>query len=108
MKSLLLFSFLMLISYSVADEIKEEIDLAPLEEALEKRALYSSVIANVTQHKTLPSLSEPLVTKGKLWLVPETAFRWEQGIPPIHTALFKDNTVYLLDEHKQTVETHKT
>ncbi len=83
------------------------VDLAPLEACLIQRNQYSSIITTVKQEKVLPSLSKPLVTKGKLWLVPQYGFRWEQGNPVKDIALFDSNRVYLLNEDSKTAERYK-
>lgn len=85
-------------------ESQPELDLSKLKQTLGKRDEYQSVITRVVQKKVLPSLTEPVENAGKLWLVPQKSFRWEQGTPVVNTALFSDEHVYLINEVEMTVE----
>lgn len=106
LKPILLSSFAFLASICIA-AANNDVNLTPLEACLLQRDQYTSVIASVKQEKILPSLSEPLVTKGKLWLVPQHGFRWEQGKPVKEIAIFNSERVYLLQEENKTAQSHK-
>lgn len=96
--------FLLLLSIFLPSlGVAESLDLTPLQQALEKRDKLSSVTAQITQEKTVPSLKDPVTTKGKLWLIPQKAFRWEQGQPITEIALYHEDKVSLLKVQENTV-----
>ncbi len=76
--------------------------MAPLKMALEKQAQHRSVSVAMRQTKRIPALSEEIFEKGHVWLQPGKAFRWELGKPPVQSAVFDGNRVFLMDEVRKT------
>lgn len=81
-------------------------DLAPLEKSFAKQAAHQSVQVKMKQTKKLPSLKEPVVNRGYLWLRPGKAFRWQLGDPKVQTAVYDGSQVYLLDEKERTAKAY--
>jgi len=90
---------------SAADH--DEVDLETFQQLLEKRDLYETVTATIVQEKKVPSLIEPLVTQGELWLKPRLAFRWEKGDPVSDVAIYDGDKVYLVNVAEGLVEDYK-
>ena len=85
-----------------------EHDLEPLKKAFAKQATFTSVKVKMRQTKKLPSLKEPVVNSGYLWLLPRKAFRWQLGDPKVQSAVFDGNQVSLLDEKKKTAKAYSS
>lgn len=73
-------------------------DLEPLAKSLTRQARYQTLSATITQTKEIPALTEPIITKGQLWLKPGKSFRWQLGKPKSSTAIYNGEMIYLLDE----------
>ena len=101
----ILLSFILLVGAALADQTV--VDTTLLKELLDRRNQHSHIHAVVTQQKALPSISETLVTKGQVWIVPEQSFRWELGTPPTDMAILQDERVYVYDLKNQTHDKHK-
>lgn len=93
---LFLITFAFSCSYGFSDE------LAPLRSALEKQSKHKTVSVDVRQTKKIPALSEKIVQRGHLWMVPGQAFRWELGDPVAQRAIYDGKKVVLLDEEKKS------
>jgi len=78
--------------------------LAPLEAALKKQSEHKSVVVSFRQTKKSPAITKEIKTKGKLWLIPGKAFRWELGEPKQQTIIYNGKEVLVLDELKKTGE----
>ncbi len=83
-------------------------DLEPLKNSFAKQATYTSVQVKMKQTKKLPSLKEPIVNTGYLWLYPQKAFRWQMGEPKVQSAVYDGQKVYLLDDKKKTAKVYKS
>jgi len=77
-------------------------DLEPLKKALARQSRHKSVQVRLRQTKKIPALKSPIVSTGRLWLIPGKQFRWQIGTPTASTAIYDGNMVYLLDEKKKT------
>jgi outer membrane lipoprotein-sorting protein len=77
-------------------------DLEPLRLALEKQGQHKTVNVKVKQTKKVPALTDAIVLRGHLWLVPGKAFRWQLGDPLVQSAVYDGTKVYLMDEAKKT------
>lgn len=84
------------------------VDMALLKELLERREQHSYIHASVVQEKQVPSIAEKLVTRGKVWMVPNKSFRWELGNPVTDMAILKEDRVFLYDLKNLTYEKHKS
>jgi len=104
-RSILILSLICGVVFS-ADQKQGEIDTELLRELLDKRDSYPFIHANVTQEKVLPSLSEKLVTRGQVWVIPQHAFRWELGQPVTDMAILAQNRVYVYDNRNLTYTIH--
>ncbi len=94
--------FSRLLAFSVICGSAYADDLAPLRTALEKQAQHKSVSVAVRQTKKIPALSEEIVQTGHVWLQPGKTFRWELGRPPVQSAVFDGNRVFIMDERRKT------
>jgi outer membrane lipoprotein-sorting protein len=74
----------------------------PLKTALEKRAEHKTVSVRVKQTKKIPALTEDIVTRGHLWLVPGKSFRWQLGDPLVQSAVYDGAQVHVTDESGTT------
>ena len=72
--------------------------LAPLKIALEKRSEHQTVSVNVKQTKKIPALTQDIITRGHLWLVPGQSFRWQLGDPLVQGAVYDGTKVHLTNE----------
>ena len=102
---LALFTFFF-ISGTLAYAEDEVVDIESLKEILDKRDEHQFVHAKVLQTKELPSLAEPLITQGSVWMVPQKGFRWELGQPVTDFAILKDDDVYVYDKRDFTYDKH--
>lgn len=84
--------------------LRAEPDLEPFRIALAKQAQFRSVIVEIQQTKKMAALNEPVHTKGKLWLQPGKAFRWQLGEPIASTAIYDGTAVYLLNEKDKSAQ----
>lgn len=78
--------------------------LEPLKTALAKRAERQTVSVNVKQTKKIPALTQDIVTRGHLWLIPGKSFRWQLGDPLVQSAVYDGTKVHLTDESGKTSE----
>ena len=62
-----------------------------------RRDQYRTIETEILEEKSIPSLSEVLETKSKLWIVPQVAFRLDRGEPAQHTAILDEKYIYLYD-----------
>lgn len=85
-----------------------EFDLEPLKKSFAKQATYKSVQVKMKQTKKLPTLKEPVINTGYLWLQPKQAFRWQLGEPKVQSAVYDGQQVYLLDEKKKTAKAYSS
>jgi outer membrane lipoprotein-sorting protein len=76
--------------------------LEPLRVALEKRSEHQTVSVNVKQTKKIPALTQDIVIRGHLWLVPGRSFRWQLGDPLVQGAVYDGAKVHLADESGKT------
>lgn len=53
---------------------------APLKRMIEQGKKIRSLSADITETRQLRTLSRPLVSKGRLWFVSPSSFRWENGL----------------------------
>jgi len=91
---------LALLVCSDAEEVVESehtVELAPFQEILVRRDQYRTIETEILEEKSIPSLSEVLETKSKLWIVPQVAFRLDRGEPAQHTAILDEKYIYLYD-----------
>ena len=106
MNRLVCFFFLIVCLFTQAASAQKELE--PLRLALEKQAQYQSIKASIKQTKTIPALSEPIVSSGELWFKPGKAFRWQLGNPLSSTAIYHGDLVYLLDEERMLGDSYPT
>ena len=81
-------------------------DLAPLKKSFAKQATYKSVQVKMKQTKKLPSLKQPVINRGYLWLQPGKACRWQLRDPKVQSAVYDGSQVYLLDEKEKTAKAY--
>lgn len=79
-------------------------EATPLKEALRKQAQHKSVVVTFRQTKKVPSLTKPIQTPGKLWLLPGKAFKWQLGNPVKQTIIYNGGDVLVMDEVKKTAK----
>lgn len=77
-------------------------DLTPLKTAMEKQALNKTVSVDVRQTKKVPALSDSTVLEGHVWMIPGKSFLWQLGKPPVQTAVYDGEKVYLIDEARKS------
>ncbi len=102
------FGFLVILVTSCFASAAEEFDLEPLKKSFAKQVTYQSVQVKIKQTKKLPTLKEPVVNTGYLWLQPKRAFRWQLGDPKMQSAVYDGKEVYLLDEKKKTAKAYSS
>jgi outer membrane lipoprotein-sorting protein len=83
-----------------ASALSAQIDKAPLGEWLKSQKDYKSVYAEFVQTRKLPTLTKPLVNKGKMWAKRPDLFLWEMGEPAVITVLRKKENYLYLDKEK--------
>lgn len=100
----ILLTFVGFITYGAVAQAND--DLEPLKKSFAKQATYKSVQVKMRQTKKLPTLKEPVVNTGYLWLVPKQSFRWQLGDPKMQSAVYDGQQVYLLDEQNKTAKAY--
>ena len=91
---------LALLVCSDAEEVVESehtVELAPFQEILVRRDQYRTIETEILEEKSIPSLTEVLKTKSRLWIVSQVAFRLDRGEPAQHTAILDEKYIYLYD-----------
>lgn len=74
---------------------------APLERMIEQSKNIRSLSADITETRQLRTLSRPLVSKGHLWFVAPSSFRWERGSPGETVLIGNAAGMFLIREGKQ-------
>lgn len=103
------YTFILSLLFAVAfgaDKSPQDIDTDLLKELLDKRDSYPFIHSNVIQEKELPSLSEKLITRGQVWVIPQHAFRWELGRPVTDMAILAQKHVYVYNNRDFTYNKH--
>lgn len=77
-------------------------DQAVLENWLKRQAEIRTIDTTFTQERKLPSLKEPVTTRGRLSFEKPGRVRWQLGDPPVTVAFSDGTTMTLLDFEKRT------
>lgn len=77
-------------------------DLTPLKAAMDKQAQHKTVSVDVRQTKKVPALSDSTVLEGHVWMMPGKSFLWQLGKPPVQTAVYDGDKVFLIDETRKS------
>jgi outer membrane lipoprotein-sorting protein len=72
-------------------------DPAPLDAWLRQQASVRSLESEFVQERTLPSLKNPVTTKGRLWFRHPGFVRWELGQPPSAIAVSDGSVLTTID-----------
>lgn len=75
---------------------RAEVDLAPLDQWLEKQEATRSLQADFTQTRKLKTFNKPLVSEGRLTFMAPEFFRWEIDKPAHSIAIFSPERVTVL------------
>lgn len=81
--------------------LRAGLDTAPLEDWLREQASIRSLTADFIQERTLPALSKPVRTSGRLSFVHPGRMRWELGDPASTIAVSDGETATLIDVEKR-------
>lgn len=77
-------------------------DQAVLESWLKRQSEIRTIDTGFTQERKLPSLKEPVTTRGRLSFEKPGRVRWQLGDPPVTVALSDGKTMTLLDFTNRT------
>lgn len=75
---------------------------AVLDGWLDRQATISSLNANFTQQRKLPSLKEPVTTPGRISFAKPDKFRWQLGEPMQTLAVSDGTTITLIEESEKS------
>lgn len=73
-----------------------EQDLAPLKRMIGKGKEIHTLSADITETRHLRTLSRPVTSKGHLWFVSPSSFRWKNGHPNESVLIGNDEGLFLV------------
>jgi len=100
-------SFTFLLSVFVA--ISAQCDTTPsLDSVFASQTNIQTWTADFVQTRTLKTLKQPLISRGKVWFAAPNLFRWELGSPPQTIAVRQTNQMLLIYPALKRAEKYST